>query len=304
MQSLHRGRALAGLFTRRTLPRQPALSQQPRFFTSLKQSRLPSIPAKRPRQPTMNSYQVAMNSIRHYGGYQPNRVRSTKLMVNAIIGLNIAVFGGWVYANATRDSKLQQLLMNNATLSWYNARAKRYWTMITSAFSHKDLGHIFFNMWSFNVFAGVLCFAGGVGVGPVHVMALTLGSALVGSASWLYQKQPQGRDKRWGPWGEHALAATRQVGLGFSGVVMGVSSAATMLAPFMPIGFIFVPVRVPMFVMTGAYFAWDLFWLNSDDNVGRSAHLGGALFGVVYYLAALRGYGGVSQLLSRRRYMK
>ena len=77
-----------------------------------------------------------------------------------------------------------------------------------------------------------------------------------------------------------------------------------MLAPFLPIGFILVPVRVPMFVMTGAYFAWDLFWLNSDDNVGRSAHLGGALFGVVYYLAALRGYGGVSQLLARRRYMK
>ena len=85
---------------------------------------------------------------------------------------------------------------------------------------------------------------------------------------------------------------------------MGVSSAATMLAPFLPIGFLFVPVRVPMFVMTGAYFAWDLFWLNSDDNVGRSAHLGGALFGVVYYLAALRGYGGVSQLLARRRYVK
>jgi membrane associated rhomboid family serine protease len=250
----------------------------------------------------MNSYQVVMNSIRHYGGYRPNRYRSTKLMVNAIIGLNIAVFGAWVYADTTRDGKLQQLLMNNATLSWYNARAKRYWTVITSAFSHKDLMHIAFNMYSFNVFAGILCFAGGVGVGPVHVMALTLGSAIVGSASWLYQKQPTGRDKRWGPYGEHGLAAVRQVGLGFSGVVMGVSSAATMLAPMVPAGLMFIPVTVPMYVLTGAYFAWDLFWLNSNDNIGRSAHLGGAVFGVVYYLAALRGYGGVVQLLSRRRY--
>ena len=65
----------------------------------------------------MNSYQVAMNSIRHYGGWQPNRVRSTKLMVNAIIGLNIAVFGGWIYADATRNSRLQQFLMNNASRS-------------------------------------------------------------------------------------------------------------------------------------------------------------------------------------------
>lgn len=250
----------------------------------------------------MNSYQVARNSIRYYGGWQPNRFRSTKMTVNAIIGLNLAVFGGWVYANTTHDAKLQQLLMDNATLSWYNARAKRYWTLITSAFSHKDLMHIAFNMISFNAFASVLCIAGGVGVGPAHVVALTLGSAVVGSASWLYQKQPQGRDKRWGSWGEHGLAATRQVGLGFSGVVMGVSSAATMLAPMLPMGFMFIPAPVPMFVLTGAYFAWDLFWLNSNDNIGRSAHLGGAVFGVVYYLAALRGYGGVVQMLSRRRY--
>lgn len=250
----------------------------------------------------MNSYQVAMSSVRRYGGWQPNRFRSTKLMVNAIIGLNVAVFGAWFYADKFQDIQLQKLLMNNATVSWYNARAKRYWTLITSAFSHKDLMHIAFNMISFNAFASVLCIAGGVGVGPAHVVALTLGSAVVGSASWLYQKQPQGRDKRWGSWGEHGLAATRQVGLGFSGVVMGVSSAATMLAPMLPMGFMFIPVPVPMFVLTGAYFAWDLFWLNSNDRIGRSAHLGGAVFGVVYYFAALRGYGGVVQMLSRRRY--
>jgi membrane associated rhomboid family serine protease len=246
-----------------------------------------------------------MNSVRHYhyGGWQPNRFRSTQLMVNTIIWLNAAVFGVWIYADTYRDVKLQQLMMNNATLSWYNTKAKRYWTLVTSAFSHKDLMHIAFNMISFNVFAEVLCLAGGVGVGPAHVVALTLGSAVVGSASWLYQKQPQKRDKFWGLWGEQGLAASRQVGLGFSGVVMGVASAATMLAPMLRMGFLFLPIRMPMFVLTGAYFAWDLFWLNSNDRIGRSAHLGGAVFGVVYYLAALRGYGGVSQLLSRRRYM-
>jgi len=251
----------------------------------------------------MNSYSYElMHSIRHYYGWQPQRFQSTKQMVNILIGVNLAVFGGWVYADTYHDVKVQQLLMNNATLSWYNARAKRYWTLITSAFSHKDFMHIAFNMLSFNTFAGVLCLAGGVGVGPAHVFGLTLGSAVVGGASWLYQKQPQDRDKRWGPFGEHGLPASRQVGLGFSGVVMGFSTVATMLAPTMRMMIFPLPVPMPMWVFTGAYFAYDLFYLNSDDRVGRSAHLGGAVFGVVYYLAALRGYGGVASMLSRRRY--
>lgn len=223
-------------------------------------------------------------------------------MTNIIIAINLAVYGGWVYAETYQDLHVQKLLMNNATLSWYNARAQRYWTLVTSAFSHKDFTHILFNMVSFNTFASVLIFAGGVGVGPAHVWALTLGSAVAGGAAWLYQKQPQGRDKRWGRWGEHGLAATRQVGLGASGVVMAFSAVATCLAPMQKLYIFPLPIPLPMFVLTGAYFAMDLFYLNRNDAVGHSAHLGGAVFGVVYYLAALRGHGGVARILSRRRY--
>jgi membrane associated rhomboid family serine protease len=303
MQSLYHGRALAGLLVKRTLRRQTGVSQQSRFFTSSPQSQLSNISAtKRPRPATMNSYQLARTSTRHFGGWHPNRFQSTKTTVNIIIGLNLAVFGGWMYADSFKDVKLQKLLMDNATLSWANARAKRYWTLVTSAFSHKDFMHILFNMVSFEAFASVLCFAGGVGVGPAHVVYLTLGSAVAGAAAWLYQKQPQGRDKRWGLWGEHGLAATRHVGLGFSGVVMGFSAVATCLAPMLRTRFFIIPISMPMWVLTSAYFAWDLFYLNSDDRVGRSAHLGGAVFGVVYYLAALRGYGGIAHMLSRRRY--
>jgi membrane associated rhomboid family serine protease len=230
-----------------------------------------------------------------------HRFIATKRMVNTLVGINVGIFGLWVYADYIKDPKLQANLVQNATLSWANVRAKRYWTFVTSAFSHKDFNHILFNMISFNTFASVLCYAGGVGVGVPHICALTLGSAVAAGATWLYQKKPEGRDKRWGPWGEHGLAASRQA-LGASGVVMAFSAVATCLAPMQRLFIFPFPIPIPMFVLTCGYFAMDLFYLNVDDSVGRSAHLGGAVFGVVYYLAALRGYGGIAHMLTRRRF--
>jgi membrane associated rhomboid family serine protease len=69
--------------------------------------------------------------------------------------------------------------------------------------------------------------------------------------------------------------------------------------------FILIPVGIPMFVMTGGFIAVDLFYLGKNDLIGRSAHLGGALFGAAYYLAFLRRFGGISHIgrhLTRRRY--
>lgn len=154
-------------------------------------------------------------------------------------------------------------------------------------------------MISFDAFASVLCWAGGVGVGPAHIWVLTLGSALVGSAAWLYQKKPTIQNGRFGPYGEHGLAAVRDA-RGASGVVSGFAAAAALIAPTMKMRLFFIPVGIPMWILAGAYTAMDVFYLNNNDNVGRSAHLGGTVFGAVYYLAALRGYGGVSRLLSRR----
>jgi membrane associated rhomboid family serine protease len=299
MQSMHRVSALKALLTRRTLP---GSYHHSRFFASSPRSlRSQFYTSKRPTPTTMDTLTTTMySSRRHYVWQQPLRFQSTKRMVNIIIAMNVGVFGAWVYADYFKDSKMQKLLMNNATLSWYNANANRYWTLVTSAFSHQGFNHVLFNMLSLNTFSGVLCVAGGVGVGALHIWVMTLGSAVVGGATWLYQKKPQGRDPRWSPWGQHGRAASH-VGLGASGVVMAFASAATMLAPMQRLFIVPFPVPIPMFILTGAYFAMDVFYLNANDSVGHAAHLGGAAFGVAYYLAALRGYGGVANFLSRGR---
>lgn len=227
-----------------------------------------------------------------------SRFQWANRMLYALMGVNVAVFAAWLYADQTKDLVLQRKLMNNATLSWFNTNAKRYWTMITSAFSHKDPFHIFFNMMSLNAFAGSLIYAGGFGVGAPHILGLYLGSALAGSAAFLYMKRPPNRVRRWGPCAQH-LPSTLSVGLGASGAVMGFASVATMLSPFSKIFVLPIPVPIPMWIATAGYFAVDLFLLGKNDRVGHDAHLGGAVFGAAYYLVALRSYGGVSQLVRR-----
>lgn len=63
-----------------------------------------------------------------------------------MIGLNTAVFGAWQYAQATKDFKLLRQLQAHATLSQENLDAGRWWTFLTSAFSHQAPGHFIFNM--------------------------------------------------------------------------------------------------------------------------------------------------------------
>ncbi|KAK4542385.1 hypothetical protein LTR36_006842 [Oleoguttula mirabilis] len=218
--------------------------------------------------------------------------------VYLIIGLNTAMFGLWQYALAKRDSKLLQKLHNNATCSWENVRAGRYWTLVTSAFTHTELTHFAFNMVAFYAFGSIMAWV--PGVAAVHVISLSVGSAIAGSVSWLYY--PKGanptRDRRWGS----NATQVRQVNVaqGASGMVMGAAATAACLMPFAPMYLMLIPVPIPLWVVTGLYAAMDIWYLDSGDKVGHAAHLGGSIYGALFYLAYLRGYGGIWQMARRR----
>lgn len=234
-----------------------------------------------------------------YGyGYGWQRFESARRTVHFIMGVNVVVFGAWTYASYHNDSKLRDYLMENATLSWSSINLKRYWTTLTSAFSHQDFSHLLFNMMSLNAFASALVYAGNIGVGAPHIIGLYCGSAIAGSAAYLYMRKPQKHDRRWGLFGHH-IPTTLSYCLGASGAVMGFASAATLLAPFSKMMILPLPVPIPMWLLTSAYFAVDYYYLGANDRIGHDAHLGGAVFGVAYYLAALRGYGGISQTVRR-----
>jgi len=244
----------------------------------------------------MNTCGILKRGFGNYGGSgYHSQFHSSNRMIRTLIVMNTSVFCVWAYARYANDKKLYRFLREHATLSWHNIKAGRYWTLVTSAFSHQDFAHFLFNMFMLNAFGGVLCVAGGVGIGAPHVAALYFGSAIAGSAAFLYQKKPQ-TDKRWGPYAQHGVAAS-PAALGASGAVMGITAVATCLAPFTPMTFLLLPVgTIPMFLMTGVYIGVDLLLMGKDDLTARSAHLGGFAFGAVYYLTSLRRFGAISHM--------
>jgi membrane associated rhomboid family serine protease len=73
------------------------------------------------------------------------------VVIYGIIGANVAVFGGWQLAE--RDYALRAYMQNNFTVSSQGVfRQGKYWTLLTSVFSHKDSMHLLFNGMAFYSF--------------------------------------------------------------------------------------------------------------------------------------------------------
>jgi membrane associated rhomboid family serine protease len=229
-----------------------------------------------------------------YGSYT-----SARMAIRTIIGLNTAVFGTWYYARSTKDSKLLQWLNENFTLSMVNYREGRYWTLLTSAFSHQNFVHFLFNMFAFNAFGSILAFVPGVGAG--HIVSLCLGSAITGSFAFLYTHgimDPPSNSKV-----PNAIVGAGRIqfsALGASGMIMGAGLAATCLMPRAPMSLLFPPVTLPLWALMGIYVGIDLYFLGDvKSKIGHDAHIGGAVYGAMYYFGNLRKYGGVWSMVRR-----
>ena len=220
------------------------------------------------------------------------------MAVRTIIALNTAVFGTWYYARTTRDGNLLQWLNENFTLSMTNYRAGRYWTLLTSAFSHTDFVHFLFNMFAFRAFGTILSFM--PGVGAFHVVSLCLGSAITGSFAFLYQRDLSSPPNTKFPGAIVGARGVELSALGASGMVMGAGMSATCLMPKAPVSLMFLPVIMPLWVLMGVYVGIDMYFLgDGTSKIGHDAHLGGALYGAAYYLGYLRKYGGVWWIVRR-----
>lgn len=227
------------------------------------------------------------------------RYQSVRTAVNTLIGLNIVVFGAWQYAIINKDSHLLHRLTQNFTISVNNFKEGRWWTLLTSAFSHQNLIHIAFNMIALNAFGSIMAII--PGVGAVHVISMCIGSAIAGSAAFLYQKSGQSAsDPKLKDWSDNVTRMPQMVsGLGASGMVMGAGATAACLMPFAPMQIMFIPINIPLWVLTLGYAALDTYFLHSNSPIGHAAHLGGAIYGAAFYLAYLRNYGGVWPMARR-----
>lgn len=80
--------------------------------------------------------------------------------------------------------------------------------------------------------------------------------------------------------------------LGASGAVSAIVFAGLMIAPYVEVGFFIIPPIIPGFIFGPLYLIVSAFLdRKGGDNINHSAHLWGALFGVIFIIIAGRAVG-------------
>lgn len=137
----------------------------------------------------------------------------------------------------------------------------QFWRLITAGFVHGDYIHLFFNMFALVVFGPAL-----EGVDRAKFLILYLGSILAGSAFDMLDN-----------WRKPAAYRS----LGASGGVAGLTVALAIFAPLSMILLFFI-LPMPIILFAVGFMLWSAYASGRyNDGIGHSAHLGGALGGLV-----------------------
>lgn len=136
--------------------------------------------------------------------------------------------------------------------------------MISSGFLHVDMGHLFFNMITLWFFAPlVLTYLGNWTFVLIYMGSLIFGNLL----TYVFNKN------------NYTYRA-----VGASGAVTGVLYSAILLQPDMMLGLFFV-IPIPAYLFGILYLLYSIYGMKSqNDNIGHSAHFGGAVGGYIITL--------------------
>lgn len=142
--------------------------------------------------------------------------------------------------------------------------------MWSSGFLHVDFNHLFINMLSLYFFAGYVVYS----LGEMKFLALYLSSLYIGNyLSFLYHNQQN-----------------EYTAVGASGAVSGIVYSAVLLYPDMKMLLIFFPIPLPGYIMASIYLIYTIYGMRKQgDNIGHTAHFGGALAGLIATIAFAPG---------------
>ena len=144
-------------------------------------------------------------------------------------------------------------------------RAGEQIRMYSSAFLHADIMHLAFNMYTLYIFSPVVFgYLGNISFLIVYIVSLISGSLLT-----LYFHK-----------NDYNYRA-----IGASGAVTGVLYSAILLEPGMGLYLFFIPIAIPAYIFGIGYLLYSIYGMKAqNDNIGHTAHFGGAIGG---YLVTL-----------------
>jgi membrane associated rhomboid family serine protease len=137
--------------------------------------------------------------------------------------------------------------------------------MFSSAFLHADIPHLAFNMLTLYFFAPVVIDF----LGVFSFITIYIGSLLFGSLLTLYMHK-----------NDYSYRA-----IGASGAVTGILYSAILLQPDMSLFLFFIPIPIPAYIFGIGYLLYSIYGMKAkNDNIGHTAHFGGAIGGYVITL--------------------
>lgn len=137
--------------------------------------------------------------------------------------------------------------------------------MVTSGLLHADIGHLFFNMFTLYMFAPVVI----NNFSNASFFLIYLGSLVFGSLLTLLMHK-----------NDYSYRA-----IGASGAVTGIIYSAILLQPDMMLGLFYV-IPVPAYLFGIGYLLYSIYGMKAkNDNIGHTAHFGGAIGGYLITLA-------------------
>ena len=144
-------------------------------------------------------------------------------------------------------------------------RAGEQIRMYSSAFLHADIMHLAFNMYTLYIFSPVVFgYLGNISFLIVYIISLISGSLLT-----LYFHK-----------NDYNYRA-----IGASGAVTGILYSAILLEPGMGLYLFFIPIAIPAYIFGIGYLLYSIYGMKAqNDNIGHTAHFGGAIGG---YLVTL-----------------
>ena len=152
-------------------------------------------------------------------------------------------------------------------------RKNEYYRLLSHIFIHADISHLAFNMISLYFLGSTLSYYFidfyGLQFGTAYLLILYFAGAIFASLPSFLKNQDNPTYRS----------------LGASGAVSAVIFAAIIWNPTMSLGIMFFPFPIPAYIFGPIYLAIEYFSMRrGGTGVAHDAHLGGALFGILFVL--------------------